>query len=171
MTKLAQVLDKIVAAIGTILGWLLIVMILLILYEVVMRYIFRNPPIIADEFSRYMLVTMAFLGLAYCWRGKGHVRVTSFVIMMPSRVATWLRLTTLLMALAMGIILTWSSYYFLQNTFQFNTLSNSWLRVPLKWPQLTVGIGYFLLIPWLIYEIAKVVDAIRQGKTVEENLK
>jgi TRAP-type C4-dicarboxylate transport system permease small subunit len=171
MQKLVRVLDRLVAITGHFLGWLLLAMIGLVFFEVIMRYVFRNPPIIADEFSSYILVAISFIGLAYCWRQKGHVRVTSFVIMMPKKVQNWLRMATLILALAFAVMLCQAAYYFLQNTFHFHTLSKSWLRVPLQWPQLSIGIGYALLVLWTIYEIAKAIIAIRARKEIEVKLK
>lgn len=171
MRKLARVLDRLVSITGDFLGWLLLGMIGLVLFEVIMRYVFRNPPIIADEFSSYILVALSFIGLAYCWQQRGHVRVTSFIIMMPKKVQNWLRLATLLLALAFSVLLVQAAYYFLENTFHFHTLSKSWLRIPLQWPQLSIGIGYALLVLWIIYEIAKAIAAIRAGKQIEGKLK
>ena len=80
-------------------------MIVLIIIEVFMRYVLRQPPMVADEFSAYMLVAMSYLGAAYTFRERGHVRITALVNRLPIGVSSWLRVVTLAIAFIFSVAL------------------------------------------------------------------
>ncbi len=65
MRLLVRVTEGLANIAGYIGGWLVPLMTLLILIEVVMRYVVHQPLMISDEFSAYMLVALAYIGLAY----------------------------------------------------------------------------------------------------------
>lgn len=168
MTRLIHVIESIANIGGYLSGWLVPLMMLLILYEVIMRYIVHRPPIIADEFSAYMLVTLCFLGMAYTWKERGHVRITALVSRLPARIASWIRLGTLVLALVIGIMMSQAIYAYLVYSFKYHMRSATHLLTPLQGPQMTMLIGFILLCPLLIVEIARAIMNIRSGKRVEE---
>ena len=56
--KFERIIESISNVGGYFSGWLVPLMIVLVLYEVFMRYVVHQPPMVADEFSAYMLVAM-----------------------------------------------------------------------------------------------------------------
>ncbi len=118
MKRLGSFIARLVNISGHVFGWLVPIMILLILFEVFMRYVVGQPPIIAEEFGAYMLVALSYLGLAYTWREKGHVRITALVDRLPTRVSGWLRLITLVFAFVLTLALTHSGYTYLALSFK-----------------------------------------------------
>ncbi len=167
MKQLLRFIEGITNIGGYFSGWLVFLMMLIVLYEVFMRYALNQPPIIADEFAAYMLVAMSYLGAAYTWRARGHVRITALVSRLPTRVSSWLRLITLVFAFAFSLVLIQSSYVFLAQSFRFHRASSSWLNTPLQGPQMTLMIGFILLSLVLIVEIVKAIMNIRSGISVE----
>ncbi|MBI5967625.1 MAG: TRAP transporter small permease [Deltaproteobacteria bacterium] len=168
MEKLWQGIDKVSYVTGYIAGWVLVGIITLTMAEVVTRYILRQPLILCDEFGGYSLFAITFLGLAYCAKEKGHIRITFLVERLPSRLASWLRFFTLSLALVYIGVGSKISWDFLINSFNRNIKSNSWLMVPLKWPQMVLPIGMTLFSLILVGEIAKTIKAIKAGVKVEE---
>ena len=57
----------------------------MLLVEVLTRYILRSPLSIAEEMGGYLLVSITFMGLAYTWKEKGHVRVTLIFSRLPEK--------------------------------------------------------------------------------------
>ncbi|MFC2047275.1 TRAP transporter small permease subunit [Chloroflexota bacterium] len=157
-------IESIAKGFGGFSGWLVPVMVVLVFYEVIMRYVVGRPPVIAEEFSSYLLVAVAFLGMAYTWREGGHVRVTAFVEKLPIRVANRLRLVRLIIALVFVLGLTYLSYVYLASSFQMGMRAGSWIRTPLQGPQMTILIGFALLSLLLIVEIKEAITKIRSGK-------
>jgi len=168
MEKLWQGIDKVSYVAGYIAGWVLVGIITLTMAEVVTRYILRQPLILCDEFGGYSLFAITFLGLAYCAKEKGHIRITFLVERLPSRLASRLRFFTLSLALVYIGVGSKISWDFLINSFDRNIKSNSWLMVPLKWPQMVLPIGMTLFSLILVVEIAKTIKAIKAGVQVEE---
>ena len=167
MKRLGRVTESIVNIGGYFSGWLIPLMMLIVLFEVFMRYVLNRPPIVADEFSAYMLVALSFLGAAYTWKEKGHVRITALVSRLPSRVSSWIRLTALALALAFVVLLSQTGYHYLAVSFKYNMASASRLHFPLQGPQMSLPIGFTLLSLLIIVEIARAIMSIRSGKSVE----
>jgi TRAP-type C4-dicarboxylate transport system permease small subunit len=168
VNKLRLVVEGLSKLAGYFSGWLVPLMIALILVEVFMRYVLRQPPLIADEFSAYMLVAMSYLGAAYTFRERGHVRITALVSRLPSKISNWLRVITLVMGLGFSVALTKSSYDFMEVSYRFKMASATQLNFPLQGPQMTVGIGFAILSLLLAVETIKMIINLKSGRAVEE---
>ena len=118
MKRLGRIIENIANIGGYFSGWLVPLMMLLVLYEVFMRYVLNQPPMIADEFSAYMLVALTFLGAAYTWKEKGHVRITALISRLPPKVSSWARLIALVIALIFAVILSQAGYHFTAFSFK-----------------------------------------------------
>jgi TRAP-type C4-dicarboxylate transport system permease small subunit len=125
---------------------------------------------IADEFSAYLLVALTFLGAAYTWKERGHVRITALIGRLPPKVASWSRLIALILALIFVLVLSQSGRHFVAYSFRFHVSSASWLHTPLQVPHLTLLIGFILLALMVVVEIAKAVVSIRAGRSADEEL-
>ncbi len=168
MKTFRSVIEKISDIGRYISGWLVALMMVIVLYEVFMRYVINRPPMIADEFSAYMLVAVAYLGTAYTFRKKGHVRITSLVTRLPPRVADWLRVITLALGFIFSLVLLRSGYEYMISSFRIHEKSSTWLHVPLQGPQLTVVIGFFIFSLILLFEAINAVLIVTSGGRLEE---
>jgi len=171
MERLNQILDKIADICGHIGAAMVPIMVVLVAVEVFMRYVLKNPPMVADEFSAYMLVALSYLGLAYTWKRGGHVRITLLVSRLPVKLAGWLRLVLLIIIMIFMIVLTYLSFGMVVYAHEINLRSDTWLTFPLIWPQLTVFIGFLMLTLILPADIVKVYRKIRAGEAVEDRPK
>lgn len=153
---------------GYIAGWLVLLMMVLILVEVISRYVFNRPLMVSDEFGSYLLVAVSYLAAAYAWKEKGHIRITALVSRLPPKVSSWLRLITLLLALIVAIGLSQSAYSYLQTSFRLGMASGSWLHFPLQGPHMTLMIGFVLLSLIIMVEITRAIKNFRRGQRLEE---
>lgn len=142
--RVSRTVDRISQFTGQVAGWMVIIMVLLTLIEVVSRYVFNSPLLVADEFGGYLLVAVSYIGLAYTINTGGHVRLTSLIDRLPRRVSKRLRLLTLLMLLAFIVILIQASIKYVSFSFDIGQHSSSWLQVPLQIPQLALPLGFLL---------------------------
>ena len=168
MKRLRYIIEKIAAITGDFAGWLVVAMILLIFFEVFMRYGLNRPPAIADEISAYLLVGLAYLGAAFTWKEKGHIRITSITSRLPTKVANWLRLSTMVLVFVFVLVLCLSSYGFMETSYQYNMASATWLRIPLQGPHMTLAIGFTIFLLMLTVTIGEVIMNIKTGKNSEE---
>lgn len=149
------VIGAISAASGEVCAWLVVIMMVLVFYEAFMRYVFNRAPMIADEVSAYMLVAICFVGLAYTWKERGHIRINALTTRLPAKAAYRLRSITLVVAFACVVTLTKFSYDLIISTRNIGIRSGSWLEVPMEWPRGLLFVGFLLLSLHLIAEFIK----------------
>lgn len=166
MARFISFTNKLTDVVGRAVGWLVPAMILLTLFEVFMRYVLDRPPVIADEFSSYMLIAISFLGLAFTWKAGEHVRITALVEHIPHKISVRFRLATLVLALVVDIALIFSGYVFLSNSFRIGERSLTWLRTPLQWPQMTLILGFIVVALFLLAQILGAILAHWSGREV-----
>lgn len=154
--------------VGYFSGWLVPTMALLVFVEVISRYVFRRALLVGDEFAAYMLVALSFLGAAYTWREKGHVRITALVSRLPTKVASWLRLVTLVLVFLFVVGLIQASYGFMAMSFKLGVASATWLHFPLQGIHILLPIGFAILAALVMVDIARTIKNIRAGKSAEE---
>ena len=155
MKRLAALIEKSAHLCGYLSGWLVPLMMMLVVVDVFMRYVMRQPLMISDEFSAYMLVALSFLGFAYTWRQKGHVRIEIVVSRFSAKTYSWVRLIGLILTLVFMLEMDRAAWKMITYALQINLRSSTWLTFPLFWPQLTVFIGFVLLTLLLIVDIAR----------------
>ena len=165
MKRIANIIETVSLMIsGYFTGWLVFIFMFLVLAEVVSRYILRSPLILADEIGGYLVVAVTFIGLAYTGKAKGHIRIEVLVSRLPVKIRNWLRLFTLVMAVAFMPILTKAAYELITYSATRGTrgqLSGTWLAVPQQWPQTVMLIGVILLTFQLVVEIGRAIHTIR----------
>ncbi|MDP2931426.1 MAG: TRAP transporter small permease [Chloroflexota bacterium] len=162
MSRLIRIIETISdVASGHFTGWVVVVMMLLVMVEVVTRYVLQQALAISDEYSAYMLVAISFMGLAYVSRQKSQIRIEVVTSKLRPKVKKWLRLVTLAIGVAFFIILTRASYDLVMYSISHGARSGSWLRTPLVGPQLFMFIGGILICLQIIVEFIYAVRALK----------
>lgn len=170
MQRVDRIVEKVADVGGYFSGWMVPLMMILVVVEVFMRYVIQRPLLIADEFSAYLLVALSYLGLAYTWRQRGHVRITILVAHLPSRWASRVRLGGLILTFLFLIGLSQAGFKMILYARQMDLRSETFFTFPLFWPQLTVFVGFALLTLQLLIEIIRAIAKIRAGEKVEESI-
>ena len=168
MQRLTYTVDRLAHFFGVFSGWLVPVIMSLVLVEVLTRYVIHRPLMLADEFSAYMLVAISFLGMAYTQSVRGHVRITALTSRLPKRTQSWFRVVTLLLGIIFTAILVWASYQYLVMSFNLGLRSETHLRIPLRWIQMTLIIGFSVMGLLLARDFGQAIMNLRKGKYVEE---
>jgi TRAP-type C4-dicarboxylate transport system permease small subunit len=146
----------------------LLAIIVLTMVEVISRYVLQNPLILSDELGGYALVISTFLGMAYCAAEKGHIRITFVVERLSPRAASYLRVFSLVLGLVFIAVAAWVSWKFLGDSFTRNMRSNSMLMTPLKWPQMSIPIGFTLFALVVAGQLVKAIQDLRAGRPADE---
>lgn len=87
MKRSIQKVDKCLSMIENaviILG--LSAMFLILLAQVIMRYVFSRPLTWSEEAARFIFVYVSFIGISYAYRQKGHIRMEMVVNLFPQAV-------------------------------------------------------------------------------------
>lgn len=85
MRTIVRVFDSISENTGKVILWAAIALVLVLCYEVTMRYVFNSPTNWVMETSMMLGGTIAALGWAYTHRHQGHVRVDVIYLHLPPR--------------------------------------------------------------------------------------
>lgn len=88
-------------------GFATLAIVLLISFDVAMRYFLNQPQVFVDEVASFLEVLVVFGGAAYTFRAGGHVRVDLVTAHVPPAVRAWLRLATLVLGVAFLLVVIW----------------------------------------------------------------
>ena len=168
MDKIFQRIEQVAYGVGYATGYILLGIIALTQIEVFTRYVMHQPLILCDEFGGYSLFAITFLGLAYCAKEKGHIRITFLVERISAKTSGRIRILTLCLALLYIGIASKVSWEFLFLSFKRGMKSNSWLMTPLYWPQVVLPIGCTLFFLVLLVQLLRTIRDVKAGTRVEE---
>lgn len=108
---------------GRVIAWLVLAMVLVIGYDVVMRYLFSTGSVALQELEWHLFALLFLLGSAYTFKHDGHVRVDIFYSgrQMNKRHRAWVDLLGGLFLLApFCLLIIFSSIPFITNSFVMN---------------------------------------------------
>lgn len=104
--------DKVNQFVGKIMAYLLLAAILVIAYEVVMRYLFNKPTIWAHESMTLMFAILYIMLGGYCHAFHGHVRVDVFYSFLSVRARATLNLFTSIFFFLFATTFTYTCFTF-----------------------------------------------------------
>lgn len=105
-----RVMLRLEAVLNGAAGWLILALMLLLGAVVVLRAIADQPLRGQVDFVQMMVPCFAFLGLSYCYRLAGQVRMDIVLRAMPGRLRIAAELVGALVALAVAALLTIGTY-------------------------------------------------------------
>ncbi len=150
-------------------GWVIIVMMLTISYDVAMRYIFGAPTTWSFEINRYMLIMVVFFGGPWALPAGGHVAVDIFTEKASEKGRALMEAATSLMAIVYMSMFFVESAAFTINAWTNNIKSTEYLGWPL-WPMRSfLVIGSFFLGLEFIFRFIRNI-AILTGKIQNKQL-
>jgi len=153
---------------GHVQAWLTMILMILVMVDVISRYVTQNPLAISDEYGGFCLVAITCIGLAYAWKTRSHVRVEFIINKLSARTRNWLRLFTILLAFVFTGFMVYGTYKLVSISLMFGTRSTSWLRTPVAWPQMSIVIGAILMFFQLIAEIFKQIAKLSASEKETE---
>ena len=125
---------------------ILVAMVVLILYEILLRSAFASSTYVLDEFIGYGVATMTFLSFAAALKDNVFIRVNLVLSNVGSVPRRWIEV----LSCALGTVLfSVIAYYFgklFLRDFLRGTVSNSVAEVPLWIPEFTLLLGIVILV-------------------------
>ena len=131
MSQLERMVVKIEEYLASI---FVLLMSVFVFVQVFYRYVLNDPLSWSDEFARFCLIWMTFLGAALVFNLDGHLKVSVFVNILPKRISGLLNiLVDLLIMIFLSFLVVNGIYLF---RLQYTTFTPaigvrvSWLTVP-----------------------------------------
>jgi TRAP-type transport system small permease protein len=141
-------------------GFATLVIVLLISYDVTMRYFFNQPQVFVDEMASFLEVLVIFGGTAYTFRTGGHVRVDLLTTRLSGRARAWLRAAGLALSLAFLVIVIWTTAQSALTAYRYGRVSTVMLY-PLWLPMLVIPLGLALLGVIMLLALAQQLRRLR----------
>lgn len=161
---LIEKLDSLSEFIGKMTSWLVIIMVLLISYDVSMRYLFKSGSIALQELEWHLFSLIFLLGAAYTLKHDNHVRVD--LIYRSQRLSdhyrAWINIFGgLFFLIPFCCLVIINSWPFIENSFLLNETSPDPGGLPYRWLlKATIPFGFFLLLLQGLAEILKNINIV-----------
>jgi len=140
---------------GLLAGFATLAIVLLVSFDVTMRYFFDRPQLFVDEVASFLQVLLIFGGAAATFRTGGHVRVDLVTHHVRPAARAWLRLITLLLGVAFLAVVIWVTTQSAVTAYRYGRVSAVMLY-PLWLPMALIPAGLALM------GLAMLVALVRQ---------
>ena len=105
-----RIIDAVSERVGKGISFLVILMVLLLVYEVIMRYAFNSPTVFAHETSLFLYGTTGMLAGAWVLRHDGHVRMDAIYGRLPLRTRAIIDLATAPLFFLLVVVVLWMGW-------------------------------------------------------------
>lgn len=146
-------------AAGLLAGVATLAVVLLISYDVLMRYFFNQPQLFVDELASFLEVLIIFGGLAWTFNAGGHIRIDLVTPHLGGAVRAWLRVVTLALGMVLLAVVMWVTGQSALTAYRYGRVSAVMLY-PLWLPMLLIPAGLGLM------SLAMLVTLARQVRVV-----
>ena len=118
LERLARRLETVSEYSGRAVAWLALILVLLVSYDVAMRYLFRSGSVALQELEWHLFAALFLLAAAYTFKYDDHVRVDMLYQRMGERGRAWVDfLGGLFVLLPLCVLIITSSWPFVSNAF------------------------------------------------------
>jgi TRAP-type mannitol/chloroaromatic compound transport system permease small subunit len=158
-------IDRISMWTGHVVSWAIVALTAVVVYSVLMRYVFRNPPLWAFDVSYMLYGALFMIGGAYALSRNSHVRGDMWYRTWSPRTQAIVDLALYILFFYPGIIaLAWSGWEFAELSRARAEVSNqSPIRV-IIWPfKYVIPIAAFLMLMQGVVETIRCIIALRNN--------
>ncbi|SLM17673.1 putative TRAP dicarboxylate transporter DctQ subunit [uncultured spirochete] len=139
-----RVLDKVLEVTSVV---LLANIIVLMSFQIVMRYVFDSPPTWTEEIMKYSLVWLTFIGSVLAVRDKAHVLIDAFTNKLPAKLQrVVLFLSNCLSILFLSILVIWGFRFARMNLSNYSLIT----KIPRGMVFSVIPVSAFLMILYFI---------------------
>jgi len=164
-TAISRAFDRVIVAIGEASSWLWTVLMLLIVYQVVLRYVFSIGSIKLEEVQWHLYAIGFLLGLAFTEIRQRHVRIDVLAEHFPRRTRLWIELGGLLfLLLPVAVFMIWYAVPFVARAWELKEISAAPDGLPYRWALKSFIVTAFILLALAgLSRLTRVWAALRAG--------
>jgi TRAP-type transport system small permease protein len=155
MKNFSNIIDRLCKMGAYLAGLLLICLVVLILTEIFLRTFFDKSTMIADEYSGYIYLASIFLGLAYTFLDRGHIRINIITSRLFNDINGFINLVASIIALGVLGFILYRTILFTFDSYDMQMVSEAVSETPLYLTQIVMPIGIALFILAIISSIYK----------------
>lgn len=152
-----KIIDKIIEVMCTaIMGY----MVLAVCWQVITRFVLKNPSTVTEEILRYLLVWTTMVGGAYAYGRRKHLSINMLVKKLPARGQKILDIFVQAVVIAFCVVVMIVGDLRLVET-TFNQISSA-LHLPMPYVYASILVGGVLIIFYAIIFIFEDIKAMRE---------
>ena len=166
LSAIIKGIDTLIEKQGQLTSFLIVPLALIVLYEVMMRYLFNAPTTWGFEATTFAYGMHFMLGLSFMENAQGHVRVDIIVSRLPKKVQAGIMIVTyLLIFMPVYVLMTLGAIkYAYTSTVGGELNSTSW--APPIWPfKIVMAISFFFLVIQGLSTMLKWVRSLGEADT------
>lgn len=148
-------------AINLLIFLLFVSMTLMVFIQVVLRYGFDGNIFWSEEFARYSMIWIAFLGAAVGIKHNEHTRIDFFVKLLPQKASKIIEILNRLLCIFFVAFISYSSITLLENLMNLKTPS---LQIPVGIVHLALPVSGVIMIVYLIIQIILLIKNEEEEK-------
>ena len=152
-----KIIDKIIEVMCTaIMGY----MVLAVCWQVITRFVLKNPSTVTEEILRYLLVWTTMVGGAYAYGRRKHLSINMLARKLPARAQKLLDIFVQAIVIAFCVVVMIIGDLRLVET-TFNQISSA-LHLPMPYVYASILVGGVLIIFYAIIFILEDIKAMRE---------
>lgn len=152
-----KIIDKIIEVMCTaIMGY----MVLAVCWQVITRFVLKNPSTVTEEILRYLLVWTTMVGGAYAYGRRKHLSINMLAKKLPPRAQKLLDIFVQAVVIAFCVVVMIIGDLRLVET-TFNQISSA-LHLPMPYVYASILVGGVLIIFYAIIFIFEDIKAMRE---------
>ena len=157
---------KVINQVFYILGGIsLLALFALMTADVLGRFLFNAPVKGATEFGEYLIVAVAFMGLAYCQYTGKNVRVDTLSVHFPKKLRHYIVIVGLLLSAILFTIMAWETGKVAYQDFVDKAvMSRTLVLLPIWIISFMASLGCVLLVITLVLQIIQKLSSVTEAK-------
>ena len=163
----SNLIDSINEKIGQAISWLTLILVLVVCYDVLIRYFLKNSVVAIQEIEWHLFAVIFLISAAYTLKHDRHVRVDVFYAKLSEKKKAWIDfLGSLVFLIPFCFLAIWSSKIFVKLSFNLRETSPDPGGLPARYILKTaIPLGFLLLLLQGISLAIKSLSAITQNPT------
>ena len=154
---------------GQILGELgLFILLVIVFWEVIARYVFRSPTVFSVELSEYLMTFLTFMGIGWVLKENRHVRVEVLYVRLPKRVQNAHEIALSVLVLVFCAVLVWKGAATVIMTYTSGYRSSGMMNFPLWITYAIIPTGALALGLQYLVKIGGHVKALMEKEKTQE---
>lgn len=147
MNNLANTIDRITERIGGAVSWLTTALVLVVMYDVCVRYAFNSTNPAMAEMEWHLFALLFLLAASYTLKHDRHVRVDVFYSRLSARNKGLVNFFgTLFFTIPFSIVAIYTSWSFVVNSFNVGETSPDPGGLPFRWLiKAAIPVGFILI--------------------------
>lgn len=160
--KILKTLDKIE---DVTLVTMFVVMVSVIFFQVIMRYVFNNSSAWSEELGKFLFVWLSWIGISIGHRRREHIKITLLVDILPFKVNKLLEAISELILIVISLV---TIYYGIIMINIQRTTPYAGIKISTSWGYLSLVLGCGIFVLRAVVFFIEAIKSIKAGEEIPE---